>query len=367
MKADFLTPVGRLVQGDPFEAQTKNMQGQPLVTMSGQPTQRYFIAVAFRKDDPNFPAFYQKLVEVARGSFPQLFNAQGQCSHPRFSWKLMDGDGVDENGKSNATKEGFAGHWVVKFSSSFAPRCFHAGHYQPHEQIQDPRTIQRGYFVRVAGTIEGNDNAQKPGLYVNLSMVELAGQGPVITSGPDAASVFGAAPGALPPGATALPMNAGMPAAASQMPGMAPAAAPMMPGMPAAPMAAPAMPGNAYPAAPAPAAPGYPQTPMAVPSMPNGVAPAATTYPTSPAMPAAAPAPMAVAPNPAFLAGPGGVPGAAAPVAGMPAPAMAPAAGAPIAPPSSPVMTAAAGGATYEQFRAQGWTDEQMRASGYLQ
>jgi hypothetical protein len=341
MKTDFLTPVGRLVQGDPFEAQTKNMQGQPLVTMSGQPTQRYFIAVAFRKDDVNFGAFYQKLIEVARGSFPNLFNAQGQCSHPRFSWKLMDGDGVDENGKSNATKEGFAGHWVVKFSSSFAPRCFHAGHYQPHEQIQDKNAIQRGYFVRVAGTIEGNDNAQKPGLYVNLSMVELAGVGPVITSGPDAAAVFGGAAPALPQGAQPLPMHAGMPQGA-----------PAMPGMPAAP----AMPGN-FPAAPAPAVPGF------VP--PNAAAPGAlpaTTYPTSPA-PAAAP--VAVPPNPAFLAGPGGVapamPGMApaAPAAPM-APPVAPAA------PAAPQMTAAAGGATYEQFRAQGWTDEQMRAQGYL-
>lgn len=357
MKTDFLTPVGRLVQGDPFEAQTKNMQGQPLATMSGQPTQRYFIAVAFRKDDANFGAFYQKLVEVARGSFPNLFNAQGQCSHPRFSWKLMDGDGVDENGKSNATKEGFAGHWVVKFSSSFAPRCFHAGHYQPHEQIQDKNAIQRGYFVRVAGTIEGNDNAQKPGLYVNLSMVELAGVGPVITSGPDAAAVFGGAAPALPQGAQPLPMHAGMPQGA-----------PAMPGMPAAP----AMPGNAYPAAPAPAVPGLPQMPTGVPSMPNGVAPGATTYPTSPA-------PVAVPPNPAFLAGPGGVPGAAAPGVGMPSSQSAPGVGAPSAYPSNPApvapapvapavpqMTAAAGGATYEQFRAQGWSDEQMRAQGYL-
>ena len=350
MKTDFLTPVGRLVQGDPFEAQTKNMQGQPLVTMSGQPTQRYFIAVAFRKDDANFGAFYQKLVEVARGSFPNLFNAQGQCSHPRFSWKLMDGDGVDENGKSNATKEGFAGHWVVKFSSSFAPRCFHAGHYQPHEQIQDKNAIQRGYFVRVAGTIEGNDNAQKPGLYVNLSMVELAGVGPVITSGPDAAAVFGGAAPALPQGAQPLPMHAGMP------------------------QGAPAMPGN-FPAAPAPAVPGLPQMPTGVPSAANGVAPGATMYPSSPAPVAAAP--VAVPPNPAFLAGPGGVPGAAAPAVGMPAPAMAPGVGAPSAYPSNPVpaapvapavpqMTAAANGATYEQFRAQGWSDEQMRAQGYL-
>lgn len=333
MKTEFLTPVGRLVQGDPFEAQTKNMQGQPLMTMSGQPTQRYFIAVAFKKDDQAFAALYQKLVEVARASFPTLFNAQGQCSHPRFSWKLMDGDGVDDNGKSNATKEGFAGHWILKFSSSFAPRCFHAGHYQPHEQIQDPKAIQRGYFVRVAGSIEGNDNPQKPGLYVNLGMVELAGVGPIITSGPDAAAVFGGSAPQLPAGAQPLPMNAGMLAAPGAMPGFTP-------------------PGASLPA-PAAAVPGLPQPNVGAP-----VASPATMYPTSPA------APVAVPPNPAFLAGPGGV--AAAPAM----PGMAPAApAAPMAPPAAPAvpqMTAAAGGATYEQFRAQGWTDEQMRAQGFM-
>lgn len=317
MKTDFLTPVGRLVQGDPFEAQTKNKAGQPLVTKSGQPTQRYFIAVAFRKDDANFGAFYAKLVEVARGSFPNLFNAQGQCSHPRFAWKLMDGDGVDDDGKPNANKPGFAGHWVVKFSSSFAPRCFYAGRYQPHEQIQDPMAIPRGYYVRVAGTIEGNDDASKPGLYVNLSMVELAGGQPsdLIATGPDASAVFGGTVAQLPPG-----------------------------------VAAPVLPATAP----------FPQVGASIavaPSLPNTSAP----------MPAAGPAtmfpssPVAVAPNPAFLAGPGGVPGVAVPAVGMPAPVAAP-----IAPPSSPQMTAKANGATYEQFLAQGWTPEQMRAQGYL-
>lgn len=327
-KAEFLTPVGRLVQGDPFEAQTKNMQGQPLMTMSGQPTQRYFIAVAFAKTDPNFPAFYAKLVEVARASFPQLFNAQGQCSHPRFSWKLMDGDGVDDNGKPNANKDGFAGCYVVKFSSSFPPRCFHAGHYQPHEQIQDPKAIPRGYYVRVAGTIEGNDNAQKPGLYVNLSMVELAGQGPIISSGPDAGAVFGGAPvGALPPGAAPLPMHSGA------MPGAAPLG---LPGVGAVP--------------------GLPPTPVGGVSMAPPVALPVAMSPSSS---------VAVAPNPAFLAGPGGVPSAAAPVVGMPSPPPAPPVAAPIAPPSNQ-MTAKAGGATYEQFIANGWTAEAMRAEGYL-
>lgn len=246
MKQEFLTPVGRLVQGDPFEARTKNMQGQPLMTVSGQPTQRYFIAVAFPKmvnGQPNaeFAALWQKLEATGRAGFPGINIAPPWDPACRFSWKVMDGDGVDDNGKPNANKEGFAGHWVVKFSSSFAPRCFHAGHYQPHEQIQDPKLIKRGYFVRVAGTVEGNGNAQKPGIYVNLSMVELAGQGPEIVSGPDAASIFGGNPIAqLPAGATPLPMHAATGDAglsAQALPGALPDTPPMNMGQPAQQMA----------------------------------------------------------------------------------------------------------------------------------
>ncbi len=312
MKADFLTPVGRLVQGDPFEAQTKNMQGQPLMTMSGQATQRYFIAVAFRKDDPGFAALYQKLVETAKGSFPTLFDAAGNCVNPRFSWKLMDGDGVDDNGKSNKNKEGFAGHYVLKFSSSFAPKCFHAGHYQPHEQIQDPKAIPRGYFVRVAGSIEGNNNPQKPGLYVNLGMVELAGVGPLITSGPDASSVFGGNAPALPVGAQPLPMHAV-----------------------SVPVVAPSLP---IPNAPQVAV--NPALPTSIPVMPNP----AFLMP-SPAMPAALPTSI---PMPAAL--PTSMP--------MPPQTM------PVAPAHQ--MTAAADGFTREQYLAQGWADNALRAAGKM-
>lgn len=268
MKTDFLTPVGRLVQGDPFEAQTKNQQGQPLVTLSGQPTQKYFIAVAFPKNDPAFPALHQKLKDVARSGWPNLFDAAGNCTHPRFSWKLVDGDGVDDNGKSNASKPCFAGHWVVKFASSFAPRCFHVGHYAPHEQIQDPKAIQRGYMVRVSGTIEPNTNINKPGIYVNLNMVELSLARPdlIITTGPDAAAVFG--------------------------------------------------------------------SPQHQPPASVGAAPAMPIFPPS-TVATAAPSPS----NPAFL---------------MPVP------------PPAHTMTPKAAGGTYEQFIAQGWTDQQMRAEGYV-
>lgn len=313
MKTEFLTPVGRLVQGDPFEAQTKNMQGQPLMTQSGQPTQRFFIAVAFKKDDPAFGPFWQKIEASGKAGFPALNPLPFWDQNCRFSWKVMDGDGVDDNGKSNAQKEGFAGCWVVKFSSSFAPRCFHANRYAPHEQIQDPKTIRRGYYVRVAGSIEPNANPQKPGVYVNLSMVELAGQGPEITSGPDAGAVFGAVAGVLPPGATPLPMHAaGAPALPQGLPGA-------LPGMPVAALPAGAPPLNFAALAP-------------------------------PAM--ALPTPMAVQPNPAFLA-PGPAP------VGMPQPFVPPQ-------PAAPQMTAKAGGFTYEQYRSQGWTDEALRTNGMM-
>lgn len=334
MKQEFLTPVGRLVQGDPFEAQTKNMQGQPLMTQSGQPTQRYFIAVAFRKDDPAFAAFWQQLEAIGRASFPAL----GQIPPPwdprcRFSWKVMDGDGVDDNGKLNANKEGFAGHWVVKFSSSFAPRCFHAGHYAPHEQIQDPKLIKRGYYVRVAGTMEGNGNAQKPGVYVNLGMVELAGQGQEIVSGPDASAVFGGTPvGQLPAGASPLPMHASTPGGLPQMPGQQPAA-----GLLAfnAPMAG--MPG---------------QQPVQ--------------------MPVQQPVQMPVQPNPGILgnavpAGPASLPTNGGLPAGLPMAGAGVASGVPTFP-SEPQLTPKGQqtGMTYQQMRAQGYADDVLRANGYI-
>ena len=232
----FLSPVGRLLQGDAFVPQTKNQQGAPLVVQSGpnagQPTQKYFIAVGFKKGDPATEQFIASLRGVARGAWPQWHDAAGNCTHPRFSSKIMDGDGVDDNGKPNASKEGFAGHWVVKFSSSYPPKVYHTGNYRPDQILTDAKLVQRGYFVRVAGTVEGNGNTAKPGLYVNLNMVELCAQGPVIQTGPDAAAVFGAAAPMLPQGATPMP-------AAALAPQPMPMAAPMQPQPVQMPMAAP--------------------------------------------------------------------------------------------------------------------------------
>lgn len=313
--SQFLTPIGRLVQGDAMTPQTKDQQGAPLTIKTGpnagQPTQRYFIAVAFRKGDPAAEQFIATLRNDARAAWPQWHDATGKCTHPKFSNKITDGDGVDDNGKPNATKEGFAGHWVVKFSSSYPPKCFHAGRYQPHEQIQSPLEIRRGYFVRVAGGAETNGNAQKPGIYVNLNMIELAAQGPEIVSGPDASAVFGGTPaGAMPAGATPLPPT-GAPAGRVMLPkagnftyeqlvasGWTDATL-IAQGMMAAPVATPA-----------------PMPPM----------PPAVTY---------------VAPNTGFAA-------------------------TPPAPPAAHQMLPKAGAYSYEMLIAAGWTDASLREQGMM-
>lgn len=319
MAEQFLTPVGRMVQGDPFEAQTKNMKGQPLVTKAGHPTQRYFCAVAFSKVDASFAELYASMVRVARAGFPHLFNAQGQCTHPRFSWKIMDGDGIDDNGRQNSTKPGFAGHWVVKFQTSFPPRCFHAGRYQPHEQIQDPKAIPCGYYVRIAGAMEPNGDTDKPGLYMNMSMVELVGGQPsdIIVSGPDASVVFGGAPAQLPAGVSApvLPQTA------------APSVTHVIPEVSGAPRA------------------------MNI------------ATPTLNQVPIHHQPQVAVAPNPSFLQ-----PGAALPaVPGLPQATQAPVApSAPTTSPSEPQLTAAAGPYTYRQYIDGGWTDDMLRQKGFL-
>lgn len=373
-KLEFLTPVGRLVQGSVFEAQTKNKTGQPLLDKNGQPRVSYFIGVAFAKTDAAFGQVLQLAQQAARTGFPHLFNAQGQCTHPRFAWKIMDGDGVDDDGKPNANKPGFAGHWVLKCGSGFAPRAFYQGRYAPHEQIQDPRAIPRGYYVRVAGTIEGNGDAAKPGLYVNFSMVELVGGEPsmIINTGPDASAVFGGAAATLPAGVPPVAMGA----QGNGFPGQQP-----MPMAAQAPTFAPASAGFGAPGA-QPFAAAAPQqfAPPAAPSNPG----------------------MVVQPNPGFLNGPGSSPppamgapgfpqqpgafpgaapnvGAQFPAAGFPAPSAGPAttspsspgafpampgAGAPVAP--QRIMTAAAQGYSYEQLIAQGFTDDTLRQRGLM-
>lgn len=318
MSQNFTTPVGRIVQGDPWEPNLTDQDGKPRVydrgPKMGQPKPQWFIAVAIAKTDPAWPAFYQMLLTEAATAWPSLFpqGANGPCALPTFSFKIIDGDDATphidaKSGKSwrYCDKEGFPGHYVVKCSSGFAPKVYEevpagSGTFM---EVTDKSRLKAGYYVRVAGQTSSNDQPTKPGIYVNLNMIQIVGQGPEITRGVDAATAFGGAgPAALPPGATPL-----QPAVAG---GFTHAPAAVVPPIPAPQ------------AAPVPAVPAYP-------SNPAPVVPPHTTYMTPP------PAPVAPPPQPA-----------------------------------GPTLTAAGQaafpGGTYAGFLAAGWTDDALRAAGYI-
>jgi hypothetical protein len=259
-----LTPVGRLVQGDCFEPQTKDSEGKPLLIKNGpnagQPRVDYYMAIAIPKTDAGFQAIWAQIHGVAKMSFPGLFDAAGNCLNPAFAFKMTDGDSQVPNSKNAkpCDKEGFPGNWILGFSGGFAPKCYTAG---GAELITNPDMLKRGYFVRIYGSVKGNGSQQQPGIYLNHSMVEMVGYGEEINSGPSGDAVFGAAPaGALPAGASATPLANSAPIAQGMAPPQGgPAIAPPANVQPApdflnGPAPAAATPAAATPAAATPAA-----------------------------------------------------------------------------------------------------------------
>lgn len=316
-RQNFLTPVGRLVRGSLYKPNEKDADGNPLLVKSGpnkgQPRVDYSFALAI----PKTPGLAWHQTEwgkvIAAAGFAAFPNVAGSAS---FAWKIIDGDSQQPNrkGKKPCDNEGYPGHWVLWFSSGYAPKLYADNGARA---LTEPNAAKLGDYAQVFGSVAGNDSAQQPGIYLNHLMVNISGYGPEIVVGPDATAVGFGQGVALPPGASATPV-AGAWQPAAGVPG-APVA-PTMPAAPAAPAAAPQMP-----------------APTAV----------------APAMPAPT---VAVPPNPAILAVPGGAPA-------MPMPAAPPAA--PPAPPGR-VLTAKAAGYTYEQLIGAGWTDATLVAQGLM-
>ncbi len=226
---EIVTPVGRIVQGSCFDANTKDGDGNPLVVKhgpnAGQPRVEYYIGLAIEKTNPDYPAMYNTILQVARESFPNLFDATGNPVSPdAVSLKIIDGDSQkpNKNGNRPCDREGFPGHWIVAFNNGFAPQCYTCDN-GVFNQTDDPNVIKRGYYVQVVATVKGNGSNQNPGVYLNHSMVRLVAYGKEIITRPDAATVFGAQPVTnLPAGATQTPTtpdNTVMPATDLLQPG----------------------------------------------------------------------------------------------------------------------------------------------------
>lgn len=268
MPIKMLSPVGRIVQGNPlFKSAVMEDDGKTQkVGKDGQPSFNYWFNVAFDKRDPEVWPMICAIKQDAAASFPQLFpqgwnpNAANEgCVRPDFAFKIKDGDGMDLNGKPHANKEGWGGCYILQISTYAAqPRCYDG--MANNTPITELEQIHTGKFVRVSLDIKSNgwtgQGNSKPGIFVNPDGVQLVGHGSKISSGPDAATMF-AAPvaGYIPPG-----MSTTAPVAAIAMPGQpapqAPQGAPVMP----TPQAAPA---PTMPQMQAPAAPTYTMTPAA--------------------------------------------------------------------------------------------------------
>jgi hypothetical protein len=199
-----------MVQGSPFEAKDTDLYGKPLTDSKNQPRVEYYVGVAIEKN--------QFLQEV----WPHMVNAANatmaaHVSSPKFAWKIIDGDGVDDKGAPYSVREGFAGNYILKCCSGFAPKVVD----QQGNYLHAVDSVKRGYYTRVGVTFTGNQNPQYPGIYVNLHFLQLCGYGPEISTGPDVTAMVKSAPSyALPPGASATPVApTGAPAVPQAHPG----------------------------------------------------------------------------------------------------------------------------------------------------
>lgn len=234
-RTDILTPAARLVQGSLYKPNTTDAEGKPLVNKSGpnigQPRVEFYFAVAIPKGGEQHwsqTAWGAVILGVGREAFPQAHQA------PTFAWKVKDGDSTVPNrrGKRPCDSEGFPGHWVLSFSSGYAPGVFRDNGTVP---LTTPDAVKLGDWVQVFGSVGGNGSQTQPGVFLNHSMVNFVATGERIVVGPDAASVgFGVA--ALPAGATALPPAGAVTAAGAPA---FPAPVAQFPGTPVAAVAAP--------------------------------------------------------------------------------------------------------------------------------
>lgn len=255
-----LFPTGRAVQGDFYTPNTTNAEGKPLVYKTGpnagQPRPDYYFAVAIPKTQAHWAqeSWGAPIWAFAHAAWPA-----GQAQRPDFAWKISDGDSQIPNkvGKKPCDQVGHKGNWIVRFSSSYAPKIVNAN---GSAYLLEPNAVKCGDYVQVFGDVRSNESTQTAGIHINHSIVSLQGFGDAISTGPDAAAVgFGG--GALPPGASAVPVGAMVapPVVAAPAPVVA---APPVPAMPA-PAPNVAFVAGAAGAPPVPVAPAVPVAPPA--------------------------------------------------------------------------------------------------------
>jgi len=226
-----LTPVGRIVWGDPYLAHDADQDGKAYVDKNGKPFVKFQFGIAIPKT-PNVPweqeVWGASIMRVANASFPGDFDPASKALLPgrEFSFKVQDGDSniPNKKGNRNCDKTGYPGHWVIGVSNGFAPRYMD----KTNQNAIENNLIKCGYFVQLGMTVKSNMSQQTHGVYLNQGLVCFTAYGEEIASGgfDDSGMVFGNA--ALPAGATLTP-PAGITAPAEQPQYTPPQAAAVVP------------------------------------------------------------------------------------------------------------------------------------------
>lgn len=354
-----LFPVARWVTGDMHELKDKldnNKQPKffpPTHKKAGQKMQECYFGIAIRKApgqthwalkpadwdqaNPGVPYWGEVIWTTGNAAWPGLCNnAEGYITLPTFAWKIEDGDDATPKGEKqvrNIDKPGHPGNWIVHLKTWKVPSV----HTQDGMQVLGDRSvIRRGYYVQVAGSVSGNAQAGKPGVYINHDMVAYVpteGAEEIRGSGGGDPTKVGFGRGALPAGVVAAPLNAaaatfagapGLPAAGARPLAGLPAGGAALPGARAGlPAGAPVLQGASAAGLPA----GFPS------------AGAASQFPSNP-----------VSPQPGFLQ----PPALALPVV----------VAQPVIPNLAPAVAAA--GHTWATLQAAGVTLEVAKANGWV-
>ncbi len=224
---------GRIVRGHPaikkpvIDDATKKQK----ISESGQPRENIYFGLAVEKSvfvQQYWPAFYQESLSA----FPQ-----GVPNN--FAYKYTDGDTNDGEGKPYSRHTGYAGCFVINFSTEgFPPPIFKQDPAAPGGYRQmSPEEVSCGDYVAVTTLLKynGNTGTRKPGLYVNPTAILFIGYGEKIASASvDPNEKFKGFQAQLPAGASATPLMSSAPMPSAMMP------APQYAPAPAAPQYAPA-------------------------------------------------------------------------------------------------------------------------------
>ncbi len=200
-----LSIIGRFVQGDLFVGSTKDHLGNERRDRQGNSKVQFYLGLAVPQG-AEFDALWAHVTAKAALDFPG-----GEFNHPGFAWKIENGDQEKFKGR-----EGLAGHWLIRMTSGYPIRL--VDNSDPPQPITEPSMAKRGCYLQVTIGVVGNGQppvAQggKPGMYLNPRICMLAGYGPEIASGPNAAEEFAADKRlALPAGASLTPLARPMPA-----------------------------------------------------------------------------------------------------------------------------------------------------------